>query len=83
MTTAPSKYFACTLKGIRSTSIREYLIVYSLLWGTASASSEKQAFRGDLQLALIPLESTYVDYAEVCFCVFTKQDKYVHRFKQN
>ncbi|TDQ38737.1 hypothetical protein EV213_109106 [Aureibacillus halotolerans] len=29
----------------------------------------KQAFRGDLQLALIPLESTYVDYADVCFCV--------------
>ncbi|TDQ36733.1 hypothetical protein EV213_11631 [Aureibacillus halotolerans] len=26
------------------------------------------AFRGDLQLALIPLESTYVDYADVCFC---------------
>ncbi|TDQ41682.1 hypothetical protein EV213_103264 [Aureibacillus halotolerans] len=27
------------------------------------------AFRGDLQLALFPLESAYFDYADVCFCI--------------
>ncbi|TDQ40415.1 hypothetical protein EV213_106133 [Aureibacillus halotolerans] len=54
-----------TLKGIRSTSIREYLIVFSFHPKGTSATSTRE----DLVVFSLQLESTYVDYADVCFFV--------------